>query len=409
MTVGALLAEIAEIGRDPVRGGYSRHLFDPADTALRAWFTEHALALGLRMEPDGNGNLWAWWDAGDPAAGAIATGSHLDSVPGGGALDGPLGVASALEAVRVLQEEGFVPARPIVVCVFAEEEGSRFNAPCLGSRLLVGDADPAALHTREDADGRTLDDVWRESGRDPGAMGEDPALLGRLAAFVELHVEQGRDLADRDAALAVATAIIPHGRWRVMFDGEGNHAGTTPMHGRRDPVVALAGAVLAVREIAAANGRSARGTVGRVRVTPGGANVIASHAEAWLDIRADTDDDVRRQLDETVTAMGVVAADEGCGFRVEEESFSTRVDFDPMLRDRIAGVLGSVLGGEVPAIATGAGHDAGILAPHVPTAMLFVRNPTGVSHAPAEGASDEDCETGAVGLAAVLRELAGTR
>lgn len=403
MSVAALLGEIAEIGRDPVRGGYSRHLFDDADLALRAWFARRAQGLGLRVEEDGNANVWAWWDAGDPARGAIATGSHLDSVPGGGAYDGPLGVASALEAVRALRDAAFAPARPVAVVVFAEEEGSRFNAPCLGSRLLVGDTAPDALRERTDAAGAAFDDVWRDAGRDPATLGADPALVERLAAFVELHVEQGRDLADRGAPLALATAIIPHGRWRAVFDGEGNHAGTTPMASRRDPVVALARGVLAVREVAAAAGALARGTVGRVRVTPGGSNVIASRAEAWIDVRAETDDDVRALVAEIGAAMRDTAAAEGCAFALHEESFSTRVDFDPALRERLAAVLGP----GTPAIPTGAGHDAGILAPHVPTAMLFVRNPTGVSHAPAEGASDADCEAGAVALAAVLRDLAG--
>lgn len=434
MSVAGLLAEIAEIGRDEARGGYSRHLFDEADLELRAWFEDRAAELGLRMEHDGNGNLWAWWDAGDADAGAIATGSHLDSVPGGGAYDGPLGVVSALEAVRILRADGFVPSRPIAVCVFAEEEGSRFNAPCLGSRLLVGDADPQALRARTDAEGLTLGEVWAGAGHDPDRMGADPALLARLAAFVELHVEQGRDLVDRGSAVAVATAIIPHGRWRARFEGAGNHAGTTPMSDRHDPVVALAAGVLAVREVAAAGGPLARGTVGRVRVTPGGSNVIASRAEAWIDLRAETDDEVRALLERTMSALGAAAETEGCTLTVFEESFSSRVDFDADLRDRIARVLGEVPGvavggsaggipgsvpgsapgsvpgrapGSVPAIPTGAGHDAGILAPHVPTAMIFVRNPTGVSHAPGEGASDEDCETGARGLAAVLRDLAG--
>lgn len=404
MSVRELLAEIADIGRDPVRGGYSRHLFDDADTTLRAWFVARATGLGLRVESDGNANLWAWWDAGDPAVGAIATGSHLDSVPGGGAYDGPLGVVCALEAVRLLQAEGFRPARPVVVCVFAEEEGSRYNMPCLGSRLLVGAAEPATLLDRVDADGVALADAWRVAGRDPREMGADAARLQHLAAFVELHVEQGRDLVDRGSALAVATAIIPHGRWRLAFDGEGNHAGTTPMTDRRDPVVALAGTVLAVREAASRGGPLARATVGRVRVTPGGSNVIASRAEAWVDIRADSDNAVAALRDGILVEATRVAEREGCTVTATEESFSTRAAFDPALRDRIAAVLGGV-----PAIPTGAGHDAGILSGHLPTAMIFVRNPTGVSHAPGESATDEDAEAGAVGLAAVLRELAGTQ
>ncbi len=400
MTVAGLLDEIAGIGRDPVHGGYSRHLFDAADLELRAWFRAKAEALGLRFEADGNANLWAWWDA--PGESAVVTGSHLDSVPGGGAFDGPLGVLSALEAVRMLRAEGFTPARPIAVCVFAEEEGSRFNAPCLGSRLLSGELGLADLAERTDADGQSFADVWTGAGYDPERLGADPERLGRIGAFVELHVEQGLDLEHRGAPLAVATGILAHGRWRATFTGEGNHAGTTPMSARRDPVVAAAAGVLAVREIAAASGSLARGTVGRVAVVPGGSNVVASRAQLWIDVRDGDDDGVHAMVERIAEILARAAAEEGCDLELVQESFSTSVAFDPALRERIAGVLGGL-----PAIPTGAGHDAGILSPYLPTAMIFVRNPTGVSHAPAEGARIEDCEAGAAALAAVLRDLAG--
>lgn len=398
--VASRMAQIADIGRDPVRGGYSRHLLDDADLALRAWFRRSAADLGLEVEQDGNGNLWAWWGVRGPQA--VATGSHLDSVPGGGAYDGPLGVVSALEAVAQLQAAGFVPSRPVVVVAFAEEEGSRFGLPCLGSRLLSGASDPEAVRARTDRDGVTFDEAWRAAGLDPATLGAEPDRLAGLGAFVELHVEQGRDLEDRGMPLAVASAIIPHGRWRLTVDGEGNHAGTTPMAGRRDPVVALAAAILAVRDAAVAAGPAARATIGRVQVTPNGTNVIASRAEAWLDIRAEADEDVRAQLADTLARAEAAVAAEECALSVTEESFSPIVAFDAALTDRIAATLDGV-----PAIPTGAGHDAGILAPHVPTAMIFVRNPSGVSHAPGEGARDEDCETGAAALADVLRELAG--
>lgn len=401
MTATALLAQIADIGRDPVRGGYSRHLFDDADLALREWFVERAAERGLRVERDGNGNLWAWWDAGDLAAPAVVTGSHLDSVPGGGAYDGPLGVVSALAAVQVLREERYRPRRPIAVCVFAEEEGARFNAPCLGSRLLVGELGLTDLADRVDARGTSFSEVWTAAGGDLERIGADPELLARVGVFVELHVEQGLDLAHRGAPVAVAEGILAHGRWRATFTGEGNHAGTTPMDSRHDPVVAVAQAVLAVRRVAASSGALLRGTVGRVEAVPGGSNVIASRAHAWVDVRAAHDHEVRAAVAELTAALGRIAADEGCEVELVEESFSPRVDFDPALRERLASLLGGA-----PVIPTGAGHDAGILSAHVPSAMLFVRNPTGVSHAPAESAEAADVEAGVEALAAVLRELA---
>jgi N-carbamoyl-L-amino-acid hydrolase len=223
---------------------------------------------------------------------------------------------------------------------------------------------------------------------------------------VELHVEQGRGLIDLGAPVALATSILAHGRWRVDFRGEGNHAGTTRMTDRHDPVVAAARAILAARDRAldadadADAGGAARATVGRAESIPGGTNVIASRATLWLDCRADSDAALSALVADIAGAAREVAAAEGCAASVTEESALGRVDFDEGLRDTIAGLLPGA-----PLLATGAGHDAGVLAALIPTAMLFVRNPSGISHAPAEGASDDDCRAGAAALATVLREL----
>ena len=409
-----LLAEIADVGRDPVRGGYSRHVFEPAELELRAWFTGRAAALGLEVEPDRNGNIWAYW--GERGPGTVGTGSHLDSVPGGGALDGPLGVASALAAVARLKARGFAPARPVAVIAFAEEEGSRFGIACLGSKLMTGAVDPGLIASRADAAGVTFGQAAAAAGVDPAGLGRDDARLAALSCLVELHVEQGRALADLDAPVAVASAILAHGRWRLTFTGEGNHAGATPMAGRRDPVVAASAAVLAARDIAAsrddpAGGVNARATVGRLVPVPGGANVIASRVDAWLDVRGDTDAAARELVTEIGAAVRLAAAGHGCRVEVTEESYLPEVTFDAGLRGRLGTVLAAAQApggpGGAPVLATGAGHDAGVLAAELPTAMLFVRNPTGVSHAPAETASDDDCRAGAEALAAVLAELAG--
>ncbi len=406
-----LLAEIADVGRDPVRGGYSRHVFEPAELELRAWFTRRATALGLAVAPDKNGNIWAHW--GEPGPGTVGTGSHLDSVPGGGALDGPLGVASALCAVASLRERGFAPVRPVAVIAFAEEEGSRFGIACLGSKLMTGALDPVAMAEREDATGITFAQAAAAAGVDPAGTGRDGKRLASLGCFVELHVEQGRALEDIGAPVAVASAILAHGRWRLTFTGEGNHAGATPMAGRRDPVVAASAAVLAAREIAAARdnpagGVNARATVGRLVPLPGGTNVIASRVDAWLDVRGDTDAAARALAAEITAAVQIAAGRHGCHTEITRESYLPEVAFDAGLQGRLRTLLaGMPQFGAVPVLATGAGHDAGVLAAELPTAMLFVRNPTGVSHAPDESASAADCRAGASALAAVLADLAG--
>jgi beta-ureidopropionase / N-carbamoyl-L-amino-acid hydrolase len=394
-----LLTSIEGVGRDPRRGGFSRHGFDRAELELREWFVAEAERRGLAVRCDRNGNLWAWW--GEPGPGAIVTGSHLDSVPGGGGFDGPLGVVSALAAVDMLREHGFTPTRPLAVVVFAEEEGGRFGVPCLGSRLLSGAIDPDAARRLADPDGVTLADAVTAAGLDPARLGRDDDALATIGTFVELHVEQGRGLIDLGAPVAVASSILAHGRWRFRFTGEGNHAGATLLGDRHDPMVPAAEMVLAAR-IAAADVDDARATVGRLVPNPGGTNVIASSVDVWLDARAPDDAATRRVLEKIRTMASDAVHREGCTLTVTEESYGDTVHFEPGLRDRIAAALGGI-----PVLPTGAGHDAGVLAAHVPTAMLFVRNPTGVSHAPEEHAEPDDCESGVTALAAVLGQLAG--
>lgn len=401
LDVVELLREIAGIGRDPVRGGYSRHVYEPPELELREWFRRTSAGLGLEVETDRNGNIWAHW--GPRGDGAVAIGSHLDSVPGGGAYDGPLGVASSLATVSALMEEGFVPARPVTIAAFGEEEGSRFGIACLGSKLMTGALSGSTVAALTDDAGVTYAEACRADGIDPAGLGRDEERLASLAAFVELHVEQGIGLADLDAPVAVASSILAHGRWKLVFSGEGNHAGATRMRDRRDPVAAMAAAVLAAQHIAAAHdgADAARATIGRLTPIPGGTNVIASRVDAWLDVRGDTDPQTRALLEEILAASRAAAEEHGCTLAVTEESYVSTVHFDPDLQQRLAGALGGV-----PVLATGAGHDAGILAAEIPTAMLFTRNPTGVSHSPYETATDEDCRAGARALTEVVRLLA---
>ncbi|RKT57422.1 allantoate amidohydrolase [Saccharothrix australiensis] len=387
------LADIADVGRDARRGGYSRHGFDRVELELRAWFTEEATRRGLDVHPDRNGNLWAWW--GGPGPDAVVTGSHLDSVPGGGAFDGPLGVVSALQAVDVLRAKGFRPSRPLAVVVFVEEEGGRFGVACLGSRLMTGAIPPEAACALTDPDGVSFGEAAHRAGFDPLRMGRDDAALASVGRFVELHVEQGRGLT---VPVGLASSILAHGRWRFTFTGEGNHAGATLIEDRRDPMLPASRLVLAARRAATGG---ARATVGRLVPNPGGTNVIASSVDVWLDARAADDHRTREVVALITEEARAAAAEEGCEVRVTEESYGDTVHFDRGLAAELSSVLG-----DVPALPTGAGHDAGILAAHVPTAMLFVRNPTGISHAPEEFAEADDCAAGVAALATTLEHLA---
>ena len=374
-TFPGLWEPLLPIGRTSA-GGYRRFAWTAEDRVLREWFAGEAAALGAELVLDRVGNQWAWWGDPDADGPGIVLGSHLDSVPEGGAFDGPLGVVSSLAAVAAARDD---LRRPVAVVNFTDEEGSRFGIACSGSRLLTGRLDPSVALGLRDAAGITMAEA-RGSLPLPAA---DPEALARIGCFVELHVEQGRAL---DAPVGVATEIWPHGRWRLDFTGEANHAGTTRLADRDDPVLAMAQTALDVRRFAEDLGMVA--TVGKVQVTPNAVNAIASSVTAWLDARAATQGQVEA-LVERVRESGV---------SVTRESWTDAVGFDTALLSCL---------GDIPQLPTGAGHDAGVLSEHgIPTAMLFVRNPTGISHSPAEYAEEVDCLAGVAALERVVRELA---
>lgn len=416
-----LLGDLESIGRNRVTGGVDRLAWSTADLALREWFLARAAALGLDTETDGNGNLWAWWGHDLPGT-AVVIGSHLDSVPSGGNWDGPLGVVSAFLAVERLQASGARPRRPVAVVSFSDEEGGRFGAATLGSRLLTGAASAETALGLRDVDGTTLAEAMRAAGHDPARVATDPERLARIGAYIELHVEQGHlpiaegahagatGLAAAGVPLGVASEIWPHGRWRLDFRGVANHAGTTPLADRTDPVLAMARAITEVR--AAAERLGVLGTVGKLAVVPGAVNAIASTASCWVDARGADPARVRALIAEVENALA--SSLDGAA---AEESWTAVTPFDRDLTAAVAAASASAvtsaaagaspIAGELPVLPSGAGHDAGVLAlAGVPTAMLFVRNPTGVSHSPEERADEADARLAVDALTAVLQDQA---
>ena len=376
----------------PRTGGYRRFAWTREDADLRDWFTGEAKARGLDVAADRAGNLVAWWGDPDADGPGVVTGSHLDSVPDGGAFDGPLGVVSAFAALDALRADGFRPARPLGVACFGDEEGARFGVACAGSRILTGALDRRAgrraRRRRRRDDGR-----GRHAGRATPRWGPDPEALRRIGTFVELHVEQGRALADLGRAVArrhrrsTRTAA-----GASTWPGRADHAGTTRLVDRDDPMLAFARVVLAAR--AAAERHGAVATCGKVHVAPNGVNAIPSHVTAWLDARGEDAERVR-------AVVGGRRRGSGRGHRgVVDRPHAVR----PGAAARLAALLD-----DAPLLPTGAGHDAGVLAAAgVPTAMLYVRNPTGISHSPEEHAEDADCAAGVTALG-VLRDWRGGR
>jgi beta-ureidopropionase / N-carbamoyl-L-amino-acid hydrolase len=418
--VETLLEEIAAIGATE-HGGVRRLAWTDEDARLAHWFVAACTQRGLEVGTDRCGNQWAWW--GDPDAevepdqqdaqseegeaggnatlphGGIVTGSHLDSVPDGGRYDGPLGVVTALAAVDQLKAEGFTPRRAIGLVRFVDEEGARFGAPCTGSRLLTGQIAPSEILARVDDDGISYAEAAAKAGLDIDAVGRDDDVLRRIGAFVEVHVEQGFTLAaeEVDSPLGVCGLIRPHGRWRVELHGRGDHAGTARFADRSDPMLELARLITTVRSVAGR--QDALATVGKVEVHPNVANAVPALVVAWLDIRADTQGQVK----------SVASEIRAVGFDLEQESWTPATPLGGPLTDRITHVAADAVGiGQLPVLATGAGHDAGVLATAgIPSAMLFVRNPSGISHAPEESVRPEDTALGVRSLAAVLADLCG--
>ncbi|MGL5817714.1 MAG: allantoate amidohydrolase [Phycicoccus sp.] len=391
--------ELSGVGRRGDSGGYQRLAWTREDHDLREWFAGECADRGLDLVVDRVGNQWAWWGDADAAAGAgdpgVVIGSHLDSVPDGGAFDGPLGVVSALAAVDELRQRGFDPVRPVGLVNFVDEEGSRFGAACAGSRVITGALGADRARGLTDGAGLSMAEAMARAGHDPGQLGRDDAALARVGAFVELHIEQGRALTDLGQPVGVGSDIWPHGRWRIDVPGAANHAGTTLLADREDALLGLAAAIIAARR--SAESRGCLATVGKVDVEPGSVNAVAGCATGWLDARGA---DAEAVLAVVRDVRDVVDDFDGL---ITEESWIPTTRFDPVLVRRLATLLGGL-----PVIATGAGHDAGILANHgIRAAMLYVRNPTGVSHSPDEWASADDCLAGVGALAEVVADLAG--
>ena len=392
--------ELEPIGRDARTGGYVRSAFASAERECAAWYAEQCRMRGLDLECDGQGNAVAWWRTENtPADKGILIGSHLDSVDLGGAFDGPLGVVSSFAALDRLRDAGVEPSKPVGVAMFVEEEGSRFGVACLGSRLATGRMSVTQAKELRDRDGVALLDAMAEGGLEP-ELGLS-RWLDDVELFVELHVEQGRDLVHRDRAVGVASASWAHGRWRFDFGGEPNHAGATAMEDRHDPMLTYAMTALAANKQARLG--NARATFARVAVEPNITNAIPSHVQAWLDARGADAETVDRLVSTVERQAAERAERDGTTVRVTAESVVPTVDFDPVLTARLAARLD-----DAPVIPTGAGHDAGILQlAGIPSAMLFVRNPTGISHSPKEHAEPADCLAGVDALTSVLTDLVG--
>lgn len=385
----AQLEALSRIGRT-ASGGVTRLGLTPENAAAKKLVAGWMVEAGLTARYDAAANLIGRRGGDGPA---IILASHLDSVVEGGRFDGPMGVVIALEVARQLAGDDVAQAHPVEVIAFSDEEGTRFGTGFFGSRAMLGQLPPDILD-RKDRDGISIARAMEELGYPPHRIGDAARDPGEIAAYLEVHVEQGSVLDQLGYPVGVVSGIAGPAHLQAILRGRADHAGATPMNLRRDPLVAAALVIVAAEKLAREASPTAVATVGRVWAEPGAVNVIPELAGFLLDIR-DVDKATRDGLIESI--LGVVR--EVCGDRQIEWEVEDHLRVDPVpLSSSMQALLVRACedaGVPVHRLPSGAGHDAMIFAPLVETGMLFVRSPDGVSHSPAEKADEADISAAA--------------
>jgi allantoate deiminase len=394
-------AETADGGIAEIGGTTRRFLTAPMHDVHRH-LRSRMEALGMNVEVDAVGNLRGVWQPDASTHKRLLLGSHVDTVPHAGAFDGVLGVVLALEWVVIAQEMHFPFA--IEVIAFSEEEGVRFGAPFLGSRAVAGRFD-AALLELTDTDGVRMDEAIRAFGLDPAVI--DAAVMSADATgFVEIHIEQGPVLDVEGLPLAAVTAIAGQTRLNLTFKGQPNHAGTTPMHLRRDALAAAAEWMVEVEALARrTDGLVA--TVGRITVDPNATNVVPGRVHVSLDARHAADAIRTAAIEEVVAKANGIAATRKVTLERTNWLDQPSVPMDERLTAMLAEAI-EAAGYESKRMPSGAGHDAMVMAAKVPAAMLFLRSREGISHHPAEAVNVEDVEAALLVGKLFLKRFAGS-
>jgi allantoate deiminase len=365
-------------------GGTTRRFMTPPVREVHALLHWRMEAIGMNVSVDAAGNLRGRWHPPAGRSKRLIIGSHIDTVPNAGAFDGVLGVTLALECAEIAQELKL--PLPIEIIAFSEEEGVRFGVPFIGSRAAAGRFDPALLKLK-DADGVTLEDAIRDFGLDPGEI-EEAAVGEDALGFLEIHIEQGPVLEAEGLQVAAVTAIVGQSRHTLTWTGHANHAGTTPMHLRRDALAGAAEWIVAVESLAQrTDGLVA--TVGHVDVEPNAGNVIAGAVRVSLDVRHADDSERKSAVKDLLAQAEAIAHRRSLELQCARQMDQPAVPMDERLTAFLAEAT-EAAGLPVKLMPSGAGHDAMVMASRVPTAMLFLRSPGGLSHHPDETVLEED-------------------
>ncbi|MGB6726945.1 MAG: allantoate amidohydrolase [Terracidiphilus sp.] len=379
-------------------GQITRRFLTPPMHSVHDHLRERMTALGMGVTVDAVGNMRGLWQPEGASGKRLVIGSHVDTVPDAGAYDGVLGVCLGLELVQNAKQRELA----IEVIAFSEEEGVRFGVPFIGSRAVAGRFDPALLSLK-DADGVTLDSAIRNYGLDPAKIG-DAALNQNVAAFIEIHIEQGPVLESENLSIAAVTDIVGQTRMSLRFTGHANHAGTTPMNLRRDALAAAAEWIVAVERFA----RQTDGliaTVGKIDVEPNAGNVVSGVAAVSLDLRHSSDTARADALELLLARADEIADRRGLALESKRLMDQPAVPMDEQLTAFLVEAL-EANGLPPRRMSSGAGHDAMVMAARVPTAMLFLRSPGGISHHPDESVREEDIENALRVAASFLERFA---
>jgi allantoate deiminase len=384
-----------------VPGEITRLFLTPPMHAVHALLRGWMEAAGMTVHVDAVGNLRGFWAGLAPGSPRLLIGSHLDTVPNAGAFDGILGVVLGVAVVEELRGKHL--PYTIEVIGFSEEEGVRFSKPFLGSLALVGKLDGETL-AHIDRNSISVRQAIEAYGLDPTQL-PSAVLSDETFAYIEFHIEQGPVLESEDTSLGVVEALVGQTRKQLIFTGQANHAGTTPMHLRHDAMAAAADWIVAVEDYACShNGLVA--TVGKVEALPGAGNVIAERVTTSLDVRH-ADDSVRKAAVAAIMERAeAAAAKRGVQVTAQTQLEQPAVPLDPHLTDMLHNAA-TQAGFPSPRMTSGAGHDAMILAPVIPSTMLFLRSPKGLSHHPDEAVLPQDVEAAlatAMEFLALLRD-----
>ena len=371
------------------RGGVNRPTLSDENARARDTLVEWFEDAGLSVRVDEMGNLFGRREGTDDDLPPVMVGSHVDSQYNGGRYDGVIGVLGGLEVVETLNEAGVETVRPIEVVSWSNEEGVRFQPDMLGSGVFAGKFDVEFAHALEDKEGN----VFGEELERIGYRGEEPCEPRELHCYLELHVEQGPKLEDRDLAVGVVEGVYGFVWFDAAFEGSADHAGPTPMHLRNDALVATGDVIEAVREIAGTGGEDLVGTVGSVDVSPNSINVIPERVEFTVDFRSSEDAVVDRAAERIREEIAHAARREGIEADHEEVMRIESQSFDETVVEAVAEAA-DALDAEATRLISGAGHDASYLNRVCPTGMVFVPSVGGVSHTEAEFTAWEDVVTG---------------